>query len=57
MASLIGLIPALALASALTLANAVKLYDFAEQEARAGRRGLWGDAVPVPPWEFRRGSR
>ncbi|MDD2882950.1 MAG: thermonuclease family protein [Rhodoferax sp.] len=38
-------------------ANDRKLYDFAEQEARAGRRGLWGDAVPVPPWEFRRGSR
>lgn len=25
-----------------------------EQEARAGRRGLWADANPVPPWEFRR---
>ena len=34
-------------------ANDRKLYDFAEQEARAGRRGLWADADPVPPWEFR----
>jgi endonuclease YncB( thermonuclease family) len=25
-----------------------------EQEARAARRGLWADANPVPPWEFRR---
>jgi endonuclease YncB( thermonuclease family) len=25
-----------------------------EAEARAARRGLWSDAHPVPPWEFRR---
>ena len=25
-----------------------------EQEARAAHRGLWADAHPVPPWEFRR---
>jgi len=25
-----------------------------EQEARAARRGLWSDADPLPPWEFRR---
>jgi len=25
-----------------------------EDEARAGRRGLWADPSPVPPWEFRR---
>lgn len=24
-----------------------------EQEARAGRRGLWSDADPVAPWEWR----
>ena len=24
-----------------------------EQEARAARRGLWADAAPVPPWEWR----
>jgi endonuclease YncB( thermonuclease family) len=25
-----------------------------EAEAREGRRGLWADPRPVPPWEFRR---
>ena len=25
-----------------------------EWEARASRRGVWADARPVPPWEFRR---
>lgn len=30
-----------------------KVYADAENEARAARRGLWADAVPVPPWEFR----
>ncbi len=25
----------------------------AEREARAARRGLWADAGPVPPWEWR----
>lgn len=24
-----------------------------EQEARAAKRGLWADANPLPPWEFR----
>jgi endonuclease YncB( thermonuclease family) len=24
-----------------------------EQQARADRRGLWADADPVPPWDFR----
>lgn len=38
-------------------ANDRKLYDFAEQDARAGRRGLWADAEPVPPWEFRHKSK
>lgn len=27
-----------------------------EQEARTAKRGLWQQANPVPPWEFRRGS-
>lgn len=34
-------------------ANDRKLYDFAEQGARAGKHGLWADAEPVPPWVFR----
>lgn len=25
-----------------------------EQEARAGRKGLWVDPQPVPPWESRK---
>ena len=29
----------------------------AEQEARAARRGLWADAAPVPPWEWRATER
>ncbi len=28
-------------------------YSFAEDEARSKRVGLWRDADPVPPWEFR----
>ena len=30
-----------------------QVYVDAENEARAGRRGLWADADPVPPWDFR----
>lgn len=30
-----------------------KAYADAEEEARAFRRGLWRDARPIPPWEFR----
>lgn len=37
--------------------NDRKLYDFAEQQARAGRRGLWADVDPVPPWDFRHSKR
>lgn len=29
-------------------------YEFAEQEARARRAGLWRDADPTPPWDWRR---
>ncbi len=34
--------------------NDRRLYEAAENAARAGKRGLWRDADPVPPWEFRR---
>ncbi len=33
--------------------NDQRLYEAAEDAARAGKRGLWRDADPVPPWEFR----
>ena len=29
----------------------------AEQQARAARRGLWADAKPEPPWEWRKGEK
>jgi len=29
-------------------------YEFAEAEAKARKIGLWRDARPVPPWEWRR---
>ena len=29
-------------------------YLDAQKDARAARRGLWSDAGPVPPWEWRR---
>jgi endonuclease YncB( thermonuclease family) len=29
-------------------------YAAAEREARAARRGLWRDADPVPPWDWRK---
>ena len=29
----------------------------AENEARSARRGLWQDADPVPPWDWRRQRR
>jgi endonuclease YncB( thermonuclease family) len=32
-----------------------KLYANAEVEARATRRGLWTDANPITPWDFRNG--
>lgn len=34
-----------------------KLYEVAEQEARAKKTGLWQDKNPLPPWEYRRASR
>jgi len=33
--------------------NDPKLLEL-ESQARAQRRGLWSDAHPVPPWDFRR---
>ena len=35
----------------------VKAYDQAEAQARKEKRGLWADASPVPPWEFRQSGK
>ena len=32
-------------------------YEFAEQEAKAKKVGLWQDKNPTPPWEFRKANR
>lgn len=32
-------------------------YAEAEDQARAGHRGLWGDTNPTPPWEWRRSKK
>lgn len=32
-------------------------YEYAEQEAKAKRAGLWSDPDPVPPWEWRAARR
>lgn len=32
-------------------------YAEAEQQARAAQRGLWRDASPVSPWDFRAAGR
>jgi endonuclease YncB( thermonuclease family) len=34
-----------------------KIYAAAESAARAARRGLWQDAVPTAPWDWRRQAR
>ncbi len=34
--------------------NDQRLYEAAEDAAKAEKQGLWRDADPVPPWEFRR---
>ena len=34
--------------------NDRRLYEAAEDAAKANKWGLWRDADPVPPWEFRR---
>lgn len=33
--------------------NDRRLYEAAEDATRADKRGLWRDADPMPPWEFR----
>jgi endonuclease YncB( thermonuclease family) len=33
-----------------------KAYAAAEDAAREAHRGLWADAHPVPPWDFRHGT-
>ncbi len=30
-----------------------KLYDAAEASAKLEKWGLWRDAEPIPPWDFR----
>lgn len=30
-----------------------RLYEEAENTAKIGKKGLWRDAEPMPPWEFR----
>jgi len=32
-------------------------YEAAEERARREKRGLWADASPTPPWDFRRSGR
>jgi hypothetical protein len=34
-----------------------KQYFDAEDQARASRTGLWSDANPMPPWEWRHGGK
>jgi endonuclease YncB( thermonuclease family) len=34
-----------------------KAYVRAEEEAKGANRGLWSDAEPTPPWEWRRKSK
>jgi endonuclease YncB( thermonuclease family) len=38
-------------------AEDAKDYEQAEKIARSQRRGLWADASPVPPWNYRKGKR
>jgi len=32
-------------------------YSNAEVEARQGKRGLWSDPAPIPPWDWRKGKK
>ena len=32
-------------------------YEFAEMEAKAKHVGLWRDAAPVAPWDWRKAAR
>ena len=36
--------------------NDRRLYEAAEDAAKADKRGLWRDTDPKPPWEFRHGN-
>jgi len=29
-------------------------FEKLEQEARQGKKGLWAESNPVPPWEWRK---
>ena len=37
--------------------NDRRLYEAAEDTAKAGKRGLWRDVDPTPPWDFRKAKR
>ncbi|MDT7604053.1 MAG: hypothetical protein QOF61_2050 [Acidobacteriota bacterium] len=34
-----------------------QLYEEAEKDSRAARRGLWKDAAPTPPWQYRAANK
>jgi len=34
-----------------------RAYEVAEQQAHAGRQGLWADPNPIPPWRWRYANR
>lgn len=34
-----------------------RLYEAAEDSARTQHWGLWSDAAPVPPWEWRKAAK
>jgi endonuclease YncB( thermonuclease family) len=36
--------------------NDRRLYEAAEDAAKAGKRGLWRDVDPTPPWDFRKAN-
>ena len=33
------------------------LYELAEDQAKATKSGLWADANPAPPWDYRKGKK
>jgi len=33
--------------------QAIRVLEGLEKEAREGKKGLWVDLAPVPPWEWR----
>ncbi|HKQ91900.1 MAG TPA: thermonuclease family protein [Blastocatellia bacterium] len=37
-------------------ANVAAVYELREARAQQEKRGLWADASPTPPWDFRRGK-